>query len=246
MIPYERQDKIMQILTENSDSIFKIEKLNEKIPNISISTLRRDLKILEQNNRLKLLTGGGVKLIQSRSELSIIEKSTLQIQEKEYIAKLAAEQIQDKETVYIDSGSTCSLLLQLLVHRDINIFTTNTLAFSIFNNSTSKLIVPGGEYNPSISSLFGPITEENIKKFIFDKAFLGANGIDAKFGITTPSISESSKKRIVLEQSKKTYLMCDSSKFNTTSSFKVFDLKEVILITDKKDQNLSKEMKIIS
>lgn len=59
MIPALRQETILNILSNNE--IVNIDYLMEKL-NISISTLRRDLTKLEQENAIILLHGGGVKL----------------------------------------------------------------------------------------------------------------------------------------------------------------------------------------
>ncbi|MDN6195385.1 MAG: DeoR family transcriptional regulator, partial [Atopostipes suicloacalis] len=80
MIPYERQAKIMKLLETNT--LLKIEDLKEKLTGVSISTLRRDLKELEKENKVQLLTGGAVKLNSSISELPIQMKSTFYVEEK--------------------------------------------------------------------------------------------------------------------------------------------------------------------
>ena len=47
MIPYERQKKIIRLIA--GKDLVKIDELQVQLPNISISTLRRDLKALETN-----------------------------------------------------------------------------------------------------------------------------------------------------------------------------------------------------
>ena len=244
MIPYERQEKIVEIL--NQKELLRIDELQKYIPEISISTLRRDLKELEKKNKVHLLAGGAVKLMSSTTELPVSAKTNLQKKEKDYIAQVAAKQINDGDTIYLDSGSTCSALLREIVTKKIHIITTNTDALTLSGDFSCDITLLGGAFNPIISSLSGPLTEENIKKYIFDKAFLGANGIDLKFGITTPDYIEASKKIAVLGQTRVPYLLCDSSKFHKVSTVKAFDLKDVTLISDKSDKKLAKEMKIIS
>lgn len=244
MIPYVRQEKILEIL-ENID-VITIEELKKLIPNISVSTLRRDLKELEKANSIEMLSGGAVKICSSISELPIATKSTLHTEDKQYIADLALREIVEGDTIYLDSGSTCTVLLRKILNKKIHIITTNTDVFSITGKIEAEITILGGNFSPDISSLSGPLTAENFKNFIFDKAFIGANGIDLDYGITTPNIVEAAKKKEAFKQSKKTFLLCDSSKFHKISTVKSFDLKDVVLITDKRNKDLEKEMIIIS
>ena len=155
-------------------------------------------------------------------------------------------EIVEGETIYLDSGSTCTILLGELLNKKIHIITTNANVLGITGKIEADITVLGGSYNPNISSLSGPLTEANIKNYIFDKAFLGANGIDLTFGVTTPNLVEATKKKEVFKHSKKTFLLCDSSKFHKVSTIKSFDLGDIVLISDKSDKDLEKEMTIIS
>ncbi|MBV7392262.1 DeoR/GlpR family DNA-binding transcription regulator [Enterococcus alishanensis] len=244
MIPYERKEKILDILSQ--EELIRIEEFQNYIPGVSTSTLRRDLKELEKNNKVHLLAGGGVKLITSTTEIPISDKANLQTKEKQYIAKLAAKQINDGDTLYLDSGSTCFALLKEILNKKVHIITTNTDALSLVGDFSCEITLLGGTFNPIISSISGPLTEENIKQYIFDKAFLGANGVDVKYGVTTPDYVEASKKRVIINQARNSFLLCDSTKFHKAATVRAFDLAEVTLISDQTDKKLAKEMKIIS
>lgn len=115
MIPYVRQEKIIEIL--ETRELIRIEELQKLIPEVSISTLRRDLKELESLNKVQTLSGGAVKISSSVSELPMSTKSSLQTKEKLYIAELAAREVVAGETIYLDSGSTCTALLTELLKR---------------------------------------------------------------------------------------------------------------------------------
>lgn len=243
MVPYERQEKIIDNL--HTKDILKIEELHQLIPEISISTLRRDLKELEKNGKIVMLTGGAVKIASSAVELSITAKQALYAKEKEKIADLAVRFINDGEVIYLDSGTTCTALLNKIIHKEITIITTNASVLGISKETNAEIIILGGKFNPTISSLNGPLTDDNIQQFYFDKAFLGANGIDASRGVSTPNLSEANKKKNIIKNSNKAYLLCDNSKFHINSAVKAFDLKDITLITDKFDPELSEITELI-
>lgn len=243
MIPYERQKAIITLLADKD--LVKIDELHKDLPNISMSTLRRDLKALESSGDIEYLVGGAIKATVTSGELPMSKKSSLHEAEKKIIATRAADEVCDNESVYIDSGSNNALLLNQLLDRNITIYTTNTIIFNINWKFKASVILLGGRYDPEISSLSGTLTENNLSDLYFDRAFLGVNGVDDEKGITTPSIAEATKKRLIKSNAKRTYLLCDSSKFHRVSSVRAFDLKDVILISDKNDTKLSKHVPIL-
>lgn len=244
MIPYERQMKILSIIEENE--IVKIDELQKQFENISISTLRRDLKELEKNRKIESLSGGAVKKISTIGEIPISKRNTLQNEKKEKIANMAADLICDGDTIYLDSGSTCTFILKKILEKKITIYTSNTNVFSVNGDIVAEIFILGGKFNPYTSSITGPFTEELLKNLYFNKSFLGANGIDDKLGVTTPTIEEATKKRLVKEHSDQIYLVCDSSKFHNLSNVKAFNLDDVILISDQSDQKISEKVSIIT
>lgn len=243
MIPYERQEKILQLI--KGHDLIRIEEIQAAIPSVSLSTLRRDLLELEQRGEVHRLSGGAVKAVLTENELSITTKAIRHTKEKNYIAKLAAGEVAAGDTVYLDSGSSCTILLNELLNLDIHIVTSNTDVVKYIGQFRAEITFLGGTYNPSLSSVSGPLTIDNINNFILDKAFIGANGVDVQHGVTTPSLAETAKKREVVKRSKKAYVLADSSKFKAVSAVKIFEVREIIVIADKNDTDLAKETIII-
>ena len=68
--------------------------------------------------------------------------------------------------------------------------------------------------------------------------FLGANGIDTRFGITTASLAESAKKQAVVARSKYVYVLMDSSKFHQVTAIQTLDPADVTVISDRGDEEL--------
>ena len=243
MIPYERQQKILSII--ESKELVKIDELQELFQDVSASTLRRDLKELEKNRKIEPLSGGAVKKISTIGEIPITMRNTLHSEKKEKIADIAANLIKDGDTIYLDSGSTCSILFKKILGKKITIYTSNTDIFSVSGEILAEVIILGGKFNPMNSSLSGSLTENLLKNLYFNKSFLGANGIDEKLGVTTPTIEEANKKRLVKEHSDQVYLVCDSSKFHNLSNVKAFDLKDVAIVSDKTDDKISEKVSLI-
>lgn len=244
MIPYERQKLVMQHLGDAE--LLHLDDLKELLPGVSVSTLRRDLKELEREGRVEMLSGGGVKLKTVSHERGVRVTSTLHASEKEAIAVRAAQEVTDGDTVYIDSGSTGTMLLSHLLDRDVTIYTGNGSACCISGEIRARIMVIGGRFSPLTSSMTGPITESILSELYFDKAFLGVNAVSVERGVTNPSYDEAAKKRIVRQNSNATYVLCDSSKFHQVSNVKVFDLDGLILISDRTDVHLRKHVQMLT
>ena len=244
LIPYERQQRILELL--KGRDLVRLDEIQEAIPEASASTLRRDIKELEGAGRIERLQGGAIKALSSAIELPMATKAGMQTAEKAAIARLAAALIEDGDAIYLDSGSTCTALLKELLDRHVTIVTTNTDVFRISQEFVAEITVLGGSYNASISSLSGPLTEENIGKYIFGKAFLGANGIDPRFGVTTPNLVESTKKKAVHAHAQRTYVLADSTKFHKVSAVHTFDLAEVAIVSDKPNTEIAQITALIS
>lgn len=237
MIPYERQEKLLDILRKKG--LIKIEDISKEIPDVSSSTIRRDIKELEKIGKVESMYGGAVKYLSNVDELPISKKSLINKKEKEIIATIAADLVNDGDNVYVDSGSNGSILLDKIIQKDITIYTTNTNIFrQVLDNVNAEIIVIGGSYNPVTSSLSGSFTEEGLKNIFFDESFIGVNGIDRQNGVTTPNISEAVKKRLVKEHSRKTYVLCDSSKFYQTANVRAFGISDATIITNEVNEEL--------
>ncbi|WP_299092289.1 DeoR/GlpR family DNA-binding transcription regulator [uncultured Metabacillus sp.] len=232
MIPYVRREKIMDEL-ENKQILY-IEDLVKIFDGVSESTIRRDLKILEDENYIVLLRGGAVKLKLDSHEIPVGTKKLLNKESKEKIAKLAASMVEDDDVIYIDSGTTCSAMVKYIKAKGVRIVTSNIQVLNEANGyHIGNIMVVGGDVNKNIDSISGPLTDTTLRNLNFDKSFLGANGFGVNVGVNTPDIREASKKSIVKTNSKKCYVLTDASKFNKSTFCKAFEIHECILITNK-------------
>lgn len=232
MIPYVRREKIMDEL-ENKQILY-IEDLLKIFDGVSESTIRRDLKILEDENYIVLLRGGAVKLKLDSHEIPVGTKKLLNKESKERIAKFAASLVEDDDVIYIDSGTTCSAMVKYIVSKGVRVVTSNIQVLSEVNGThIENITIVGGEVNRNLDSISGPLTDSSLRKFNFDKSFLGASGFGLKVGVNTPDFREASKKSIVKMNSNKCYVLADSSKFNKNTLCKAFEIQDCLLITNK-------------
>lgn len=186
---------------------------------ISESTARRDLTELERRKLLKRTHGGAVCTSAVGIEPSYREKCDKYHQEKQKIAACAAKQIENGDSLLIDSGTTTMCLAPYLCKFEKLTVVTNSIflmqKLSWYSNIT--LICVGGTLRSNTIALVGPVAEENLSHIRVDKAFMATNGIDAEAGLTTPNLAEASVKSRMIASSKQVYVLADHSKIGHIS-----------------------------
>ena len=107
------------------------------------------------------------------------------------------------------------------------------VAIELCNNPNINVIQLGGEVRKSSTSIVGSISKGILKQFSCNKLFLGVDGIDLEFGISTSNAAEAHLNQVMIECADKTVVLADSSKLNKKGFGKIASLDEVdYLITD--------------
>ena len=79
------------------------------------------------------------------------------------------------------------------------------------------MILTGGTLRKNSFSLVGPIAEETLHRLHADLLFLGVDGFDVHYGLSTPNLLESKVNRVMVEIAKRKVAVCDASKFGRRS-----------------------------
>ena len=231
MIPYERKLQITELLEKSE--VVSLEEICRALGGVSESTVRRDLKSMEEEGEVTLLRGGGACLKKGGYEIPVMSKQNKNVAEKEKIAKAAAQLVHDGDSIYIDSGSTTLAMVKYLKNNDVTIVTTNALIYQELQNPNLECIIAGGEINRTTASIIGVATNNFLENYYFDKAFIGISGFSREAGFNTPNLLEAEKKQLVNKNSARTYILSDSSKSGRSTLCKVLDLEEATIICEK-------------
>lgn len=228
MLAYERQAKILDVLLKND--VYTIEKFLEIFPKVSASTIRRDLKFLEAEDKIILFHGGDVRLKHGNYEDVFATKKMQNIDSKLRLAKYAASMIKNGDVVYLDSSTTILEMIPF-INKEVTIV-TNYVNFTPFQNFDNPIIKIGGYISKTSFACFDSLAKEMIKTMNFDIAFVGCGGIDQKHGITYPTIEQAIYERQVKKQSLRYVVIADESKFHNVFTGKGFDIDECEIFTN--------------
>ncbi|KAB0676611.1 DeoR/GlpR family DNA-binding transcription regulator [Aeromonas caviae] len=219
MIPVERQQRILQLLAERG--VVSIVELTDWLQ-VSHMTIRRDIQKLEEQGRV-LSVSGGVSLSQRiKSEPSHAAKRSLMQGAKLAIARLAAAQVSEGSTVYLDAGTTSlELARELALREDLMIVTNDFMVCAyLIEHGRCRLYHTGGQVIRENQSCAGEATAHFLRNLHLDIAFLSASSWDSQ-GISTPSEQKVPVKRAVVESAATRILICDSSKYGKVGTFNV-------------------------
>ena len=107
---------------------------------------------------------------------------------------------------------------------------TNILA----RNKNIDIIQLGGFVRNSSVSVVGNYTEKMLENFSCSKLFMGVDGIDLDYGLTTTNMMEANLNQVMIQAAQKVVVLADSSKFGRRGFGKICDLDAVDhIITDK-------------
>ena len=188
---------------------------------VTMETVRRDLAALEEAGKLRRVHGGAVTVEQSTSlESSIASRQGMNTPEKRRIAAKAYEYLRDSDvgSIVLDAGSTIEILADYIGSEN----------FSLKTGSDRIIITHALHIAVKLAEAEGVTTVRP------DIAFLGANGIDAEFGVSTPGMNEAIVKTAICKSARRVVLLCDSAKFGQESLVRFADFENIdTMITDR-------------
>ncbi len=216
MLNEERRRAIIEILER--DGRVLVTDMARKFDTSQV-TIRKDLEILHAHGLVHRTHGGALPAREGALEdPTLREKEKLHRKEKLRIAASAAAQVKEGQVVILDSGTTTTAIARML--RSFHNITIITNALNIAADLTGapvEVILTGGTLRKNSFSLVGPIAEETLRGLNADILFLGVDGFDVQYGLSTPNLLEAKANRVMVEVAKRTVAVCDSSKFGRRS-----------------------------
>lgn len=244
MIPYVRRSKILEMM-HSKDLVF-FEEIAEHV-GVSLATVRRDLKTLEEEGQIELLSGGAAKISVSVPEKSLSEKLNINKNEKEQIGSYAATMVSDGQFIFIGPGTTENTMIKHLVGKNVTVVTNGAFHIQELLKYQIKSIILGGTVMLDIGVVVGPTVLKQISSMNFDKCFIGASGVIPGGNISTSSLEVAEIDRMALQNSKEKYIIADSTKIGKQSRYTYgqLDEKQRIITTSNVDKKFHDDRRFI-
>jgi DeoR family transcriptional regulator of aga operon len=216
MLSEERRRAILDLVL--TDGRVLVGDLSRRF-RTSLITIRKDLEFLHHEGQLERTHGGALpKKTGALKDSPLQEKERLHRQEKIRIAAAAAHMVRHGQVIILDSGTTTTAIARACRHfKSLTIITNATNIAAELADTPVEVILTGGVLRQNSFSLVGPLAEESLRRLSADLLFLGVDGFDVRYGLTTPNLLEARVNRAMAESARRTVVVCDSSKFGKRS-----------------------------
>ena len=230
----ERRDEIIRLLEESGS--LSVQDLSEHF-NVSGTTIRTDLSVLEEKGYLRRTHGGAVlpqPPVSYFRELGIQERTRLR--EKQAIAEAALQYVSPYDTILIDNGTTMASFCTAIVRSSLSsltVYSNDLNGIQILESKeTFELRLLGGRVRSGFHYTYGQQVLDELGKYHFRRLFLATNAVSAD-GLTTVNSDLAAVKQAMIAAAEETILLADSSKIGQVGFQKFADLSKIdIMITD--------------
>lgn len=236
MYKCEREDEILARLNETEYAT--VEYLAKKM-NISPSSIRRDLKNLEERG-LVTRSYGGVKLAAATGRrIPFALRSHENSLQKKQIAKAAVSLINPGDVVFLDGSSSAYFAAELLPSvSGVTVITNNIDAMSWLSDYDIKAYGTGGMISPENKSvLVGDYTQSFLRQIHADVMIFSVQGVTADGNLYDCYAEEVAVRNVMLRNAARRILLCDSSKLGKASTFLQCNVKDLDHVVSDRDLN---------
>lgn len=242
----QRREKIIETIHE-LDKV-KVTDLSLEY-NVSEVSIRKDLEALEAQGHLKRVHGGAVGLNKLYVNMDLSERYMTNANAKRKLAELAAEFIEDNDTIFMNAGTTLTYVLRAIKGKHNVSIVTNSVqnATEAALYASFNVILLGGELDSKYQFTYGADAEKQLENYHAVKSILSVDGISADAGLTLYYSNEAPLARKMIEYSSKTIVVADSSKIGKEVFARITDAKKTdVLITNEsgKDHELARLRKL--
>jgi DeoR/GlpR family transcriptional regulator of sugar metabolism len=231
----ERQNRIIGALqTGGAASVRELAAALD----VSESTIRRDLELLDRNGELTRTYGGAV--LRPRATVETDGQSeegpyddTADAEHKTRVARAAADLVQDGSVVILDIGTTTPKLAGMLRGRDITVVTSNLAVFDVLRDDDAvRVVLLGGVVRRNYHTLVGSLAQSALSQISADVVFLSCTGVRANGHVVDNMAVEAPIKQAMIAASSRVVLLATEAKFPGTGALRLCSLADVdVLVT---------------
>jgi DeoR family glycerol-3-phosphate regulon repressor len=236
MLPTQRRQAILAQVRERAT--VSAEDLSRQF-GVSVETIRRDLRSLQQRGLLERVYGGATRPSGRSSEGSFAARSARHIDRKRAIAALASSLVESGDTVVIDVGTTALEVARALPAGFRGRVLTNSVpaAMELSARSDVELLLCGGQVRAGDGACAGAHAEAFFGEFYADRAFLGSGGVHPQAGLTDYYPAEVAVRRTIIDHTAMTYVLADSSKLGEIAVHRVCTLDRLTAVLTDDAEN---------
>jgi DeoR family glycerol-3-phosphate regulon repressor len=228
----ERQSTILDIARQAGR--VTVDELAARFE-VTPQTIRKDLNELCDRRLLTRIHGGAI-LSSGVENVGYDARRMIASDEKEAIARAAAERIPDQASLFINIGTTTEAVARaLLQHRGLMVITNNLNVASLMRVYPQiEVVVAGGVVRHTDGGIIGEAAVDFIRQFKVDIAVIGVSAIDQDGGLLDYDYREVRVAQAIISNARHVMLVSDSTKFERSAPVRIGHISQVTtFVTDR-------------
>ncbi|MEW2921589.1 MULTISPECIES: DeoR/GlpR family DNA-binding transcription regulator [Flavobacteriaceae] len=204
---------------------------------VSPDTVRRDIKELHDDNKLKRVHGGAISL--GFNHYNYVNREIYSLEEKSKIAEKAVSILKAGQVVLLSGGTTNLEIARLIPpYLKITCFTPSLpIAMQLLPKPNIEIIFIGGKVNKDSQITIGGKPIGFLSELKVDVCFLGVNSMHPTDGITEFDWEVVQLKKAMIKASKKVVVPSISEKINSTQRYKICDIDSINVLATELDKS---------
>ena len=223
-----RRASILSVVRERQK--ITVEELASKF-GVSLMTIRRDLRTLEDAGKLGRFHGGASVDFRAVSDA---ERVTVSLY-RNLVSRYAATLIQPGDRVFINGSATALDALEYVEASPVYVFTNNGLAVGRRFPAGVDVTLFGGSLRGAGHIMTGDCTMRNLLAMRADKAFIGCSGVSPNGEILCDIPTELGVNETMIGHAERYYILVDHTKVGKAGTYASFSLETAgCIVTDEK------------
>ena len=206
-----------------------VQELAEQLE-VTGATIRRDLRIMEEDNILRRNHGGASLVHDKVIELSLNDRSAINPEEKARIAAAAAEILQENDSMGVTSGSTIEAFVRQIKYKGPMKVVTPSIRLGVILSEKMDvdLRILGGRVVANSMSTRDEYSIQGLHNVRCSKLFFSVED-----GVTSAFVEEAHLTECMMNVAQQRILLADSSKIGKCGFGRICGIEDVdTLITD--------------
>jgi DeoR family ulaG and ulaABCDEF operon transcriptional repressor len=233
---YERRKRLLKLLEQHDSA--SVPQLASWL-DASDATVRRDIATLAGGKLLKRVRGGAAHLARQSAARSALAarpfRDSLErhAASKRAIARRAALECAQGETVIINGGTTTYMMAEFLAAKRLTILTNSfSMASRLLATSDNEVILTGGHVYREQNVILSPFDQELTAGYSAHRMFMSGAGLSLLGLMESDPILLQAESRLI-GQAEQLVVLADSSKFERKGGLVLCGLGRVhTVITD--------------
>lgn len=214
----QRREKILEMIRE--DGTVTVKALTDTF-GLTEATIRTDLRILQKEGHVQRYHGGATLMTGKQNTGAMLLERQTHLEEKQAIGRLAAQYVENGDTVIFDSGTTTTAIAEAINHiRRLSVITTAVnIALKLGGEPGINILLTGGTFKFPTLSTSGEKAASFFENVLAEKLFLATACISPRLGLSFPSETDIKVKMAMIKSASSVYVVADSSKIDKVSMF---------------------------